>query len=78
MCCLCVWQTQPWRAYTASDSWQGIITTLSAHYTVLLCSWACTAHFCYLCRQTLRGTKGASGSHFGKAGSGKCRQHSAD
>ena len=51
---------------------------LGAHQAVVRCSWACTAHFCYLCRQTLRGTKGPSGSHFGKAGSGKCRQHSPD
>jgi hypothetical protein len=34
---------------------------------------ACGAHFCYLCRQTLRGSKGATGLHFGK---GKCLQHS--
>ena len=58
-----------------SFSWQSVIFDAAS----LPCSWACTAHFCYLCRQTLRGSKGASGSHFGKlVGSGKCRQHSAD
>eukprot|EP00887_Chlorella_sp_A99_P000419 scaffold13.g419.t1 len=37
-----------------------------------LCCWACTSHFCYRCRQALRGR---GGTHFGP---GKCRQHSDD
>ena len=44
-------------------------------HTLLCVMQACGAHFCYLCKQSLKGLKGAGGLHFGK---GKCLQHSPD